>query len=348
MSLTQSMQQGSIQSPAVPGAARRSDWFLLGLVGAVALAWLLPEAGARGGPLRPELTSKFGVAVIFFLQGLSLAFGALRQGMLQVRAHVVAQLTTFLAFPLLGLLLYAALARRFGEPLAAGVFYLCALPSTLSSSIALTAAARGNVGTAVFNATLSSLLGVLLTPFWVGLVLKAGGTTLPFNQVVSDLTLWLVLPLFAGQALRPVLGSWAVRHRDKLGVVDRAIILFFVYSSFCEAVEGDVWQANGPAVFGATLLLSTALLGFGLSVSALGCRLLGLSRAERIAAIFCGSTKSLAAGVPMAGLIFGQPASLSLLLLPLMIYHSLQLLVVSLLAARLAAGEASRQPASQG
>jgi len=330
-------------------APRRIDWFLIGMLAAVALVWLAPELGARGGPLHPELTSKLGVAVIFLLHGLTLSLASLRDGMLLVRLHLVVQLTTFLAFPLLGLLLHATLESSIGEHLAAGVFYLCALPSTVSSSVALTAAARGNVAAALFNATLSSLLGVVLTPLWVGWVLGSSGHTLPLAGVVIDLLYWLILPLCLGQLLRLVAGAsasaWTTRHKGQLGHMDRVVILLLVYTTFCESVKSGVWRESGAWVVVLTLGLSALLLSFGLAVATAACRWLDFSPSDRIAAIFCGSKKSLALGVPMAGLLFSHHPALSLLLLPILVYHSLQLFVVGLLATRLRqAGEHAQAP----
>jgi sodium/bile acid cotransporter 7 len=302
---------------------------------AVALAWLFPSPGAKGGSLQPELVNKLGVSLIFFLHGLTLPLAALLAGTRQWRLHVLVQGSTFLLFPALGLLLLAATGGRIDAELRTGLFFLCALPSTVSSSVALTAAARGNVAAAVFNATLSSLLGVVLTPLWLSLVLGAVGQALPFGSVVLDLLLWLVLPLIVGQAARPWLGTWATRHKARLNVVDRLTILLLVYTSFCDSVLAGVWQSGGVALAVAALVCG-ALLSLALGLTWLcGCAL-GFNRADRIAALFCGSKKSLASGVPMARLIFGAHPQLAIVLLPIMIYHPLQLVVGGWLASRLA------------
>lgn len=304
---------------------------------AVALAWVFPDAGAKGGALHPELINKFGVSLIFFLHGLTLSFAALLAGTKQWRVHALVQGATFVLFPLLGLLLLAA-GSALAPELKSGLFFLCALPSTISSSIALTAAARGNVPVAVFNATLSSLLGVVLTPLWLSLVLGTTGHALPFGSVVLELLLWLVLPLLVGQAMRPLLGKWATAHKSRISVVDRLTILLLVYTSFCDSVKGGVWQSGATPLLvagGASVLLLAAALG----LTWLAGGGLGLGRAERIAALFCGSKKTLASGVPMARLIFGAQPGLAIILLPIMIYHPLQLLVGGWLAGRLARPE---------
>jgi sodium/bile acid cotransporter 7 len=278
-----------------------------------------------------------GVSLIFFLHGLMLSFAALAAGTRMWRVHLLVQMSTFLLFPLLGLALLAAAGSRLGPELRTGLFFLCALPSTVSSSVALTATARGNVAVAVFNATLSSLLGVVLTPLWLSLVLGTAEHALPFASVVLDLLLWLVLPLLLGQLARPVLGRLAEAHKTRINVLDRLTILLLVYTSFCDSVKGGVWR-SGAQPLAVAALSSLLLLGVALALTwALG-RALGFEREERIAALFCGSKKTLASGVPMARLIFGAQPNLALILLPIMIYHPLQLAVGGWLASRLARG----------
>jgi solute carrier family 10 (sodium/bile acid cotransporter), member 7 len=316
---------------------KRPDWFLLGLGAAAALAWLFPAPGAKGGVLHPEVLNKLGVSLIFFLHGLTLSLATLAAGTRQWRLHLLVQGSTFLLFPLLGLVLWLAVANQVQAELRTGLFFLCALPSTVSSSVALTAAARGNIAAAVFNATLSSLLGVVLTPLWLSLVLGASGQTLPLGSVVLDLVLWLVLPLFIGQAARPWLGAWAARHKARIDVVDRLTILLLVYTSFCDSVMAGVWRSGAVALLvslGAAAILLAVVLGLTWLLGGA----LGFARADRITGLFCGSKKTLASGVPMARVIFGAHPHLAVILLPIMVYHPLQLVVGGWLAARIARG----------
>jgi len=312
----------------------KPDWFLIGMVLATLLAWAFPEPGASGGWMHPELATKAGVALIFFLHGLALSFTALRLGALNWRLHLLVQSCTFVLFPLIGLALNVAIGRRLAFDLALGLFYLCALPSTVSSSVAMTATAHGNVAGAVFNATLSSLIGIVLTPLWMTWVMKTTGEAHPLAPVIIDLLQWLVLPLVIGQALRPLLGHWAQRHKAQISIVDRLTILLLVYTSFCDSFKNGVWSGHGAGQLVAISFVCVALFAVVMALTSAASRALGFSREDRIAAMFCGSKKTLASGVPMAHLIFGAHPGIGLILLPIMIYHPLQLIICGILAQR--------------
>ena len=312
----------------------KPDWFLIGMVLATGLAWAFPAPGASGGWMHPELLTKAGVALIFFLHGLTLSFAALRAGALNWRLHALVQGCTFLLFPLIGLGLHVLLGGRIAPDLALGVFFLCALPSTVSSSVAMTAAAHGNVAGAVFNATLSSLIGIVVTPLWIAWVMKTSGEAPPIGPVVVDLLKWIVLPLVLGQALRPALGAWAQRNRPRITLADRLTILLLVYTSFCDSFQQGVWFGHGAGQIVVVSLVCVALFALVMQLTALASRIFGFTREDRIAAMFCGSKKTLASGVPMAKLIFGAHPGLGLILLPIMIYHPMQLVVCGVLAQR--------------
>lgn len=312
----------------------KPDWFLLSMVGATVMAWAFPNPGAAGGWLHPELVTKAGVALIFFLHGVALSFDALKAGTLRWPLHVLVQTSTFLMFPLLGLMLNAVLGDALSQELKLGLFFLCALPSTVSSSVAMTATAHGNVAGAVFNATLSSVLGVFLTPLWIAFVLKTGGQSHPIGPVILDLVRWLILPLAVGQSCRPWLAAWAKRNKPRIGLVDRATIVLLVYTSFCDSFKQEVWTGNSIGQLGLIAAISALLFALAMGVMARAAKLMNFSREDEIAAMFCGSKKTLASGVPMAKLIFGAHPGLGLILLPIMIYHPLQLIVCGVLAQR--------------
>jgi sodium/bile acid cotransporter 7 len=307
------------------------------MVGVVALAFLWPEPGAQGGFLHPEVLNKLGIALVFWLNGLGLSTASLREGISRWRVHLLIQLSTFVLFPLLGVAFLKLDIPWISPDLQLGFFYLCALPSTVSSSVALTVAARGNVPVALFNATLSALIGVVLTPLWMGWALGHEGAPFDVWPVVVNLLLWVLLPLVLGQALRPLLKAWAARHKARIQRVDRLTILLLVYTSFSDSVQQGIWTQYGFAVLLQTVVFTSLLFFLVLNLTGLASRLMGLSDEDRIAAVLCGSKKTLASGVPMAHLIFGANPALGLILIPIMIYHPLQLAVCGVLAQRWAA-----------
>ena len=306
------------------------------MIAAVGLAWAYPQLGAKNGPLHPDLINRAGVALIFFLNGAALAFASFKSGALRWPLHLVVQSATYLLFPLLGLGLLFLAGGLISPALALGFFFLCALPSTVSSSVAMTSAARGNVPAALLNATLSSILGVFLTPIWIGWMINSQGAhTISLGKVVLDLVIWLIVPLMLGQLSRPFIAGWVKRHKAKVFLVDRGTILIIIYTSFCDSIMRGVWSDEGvmtvlAALAGGLLLFTIVFAG----VSAV-CRALKFSDEDRIAAVFCGSKKTIAAGVPMAQLIFGSDPRIGLILLPLMIYHPMQLVICGMLARRL-------------
>ncbi len=318
------------------------DWFLAGMIAAVGVAWLFPSLGAKDGPLHPDLVNKLGVALIFFLNGVSLSFASMKAGALRWPLHLVVQAGTFLLFPLVGLGLLALGGGVFSPALALGFFFLCALPSTVSSSVAMTSAAKGNVPAAVFNATLSSVIGVFVTPLWIGWVNHSQGVHgAPLGKVIGDLVTWLILPLVLGQLSRPWLADWAKRRKAWIYLVDRGTILFIIFTSFCDSILRGVWSGQGAGTVASALLGGLVLffIIFGLLTAV--CRALKFPIEDRITAVFCGSKKTIASGVPMAQIIFGGDPRLGIILLPLMIYHPMQLVICGVLA-----GRWSRRPAA--
>lgn len=325
-------------SPIHRGIAMlKKEWFLAGMVGAVLLATLAPGWGRSGGPLHGDQLADVGIAIVFFLHGLGISLTALRNGLSRWRVHVFVQLCTFAVFPLLWLAAYALVGRWLPQGLAFGFCYLCALPSTISSSVAMTAVAKGNVPAAIFNATLSSLLGIVITPLLVAAFAGTEGQMLSFADAVLGIAKQLLLPLVLGQLLRPLLHAWHSRHKRWTNLADRWVILLLVYTAFCDSVASGLWRDNGLDVLATALIGAALILALVLALSTWAVRRLGFPLEDEITAVFCGSKKTMASGVPMAKLLFGAHPSLGLILLPIMLYHQLQLFVCSLLASRYAA-----------
>ena len=313
----------------------RRHGFILGLLLAVGLAFWVPGPGSPAGILHPDFINNFGIALILLLQGLSLAFEKIKSGAGNWRLHVIIQSFTFVIFPLAGLgfsfglpLLWPAAPMAIRE----GFLYLCVLPSTISTSVVLTAVAHGNTAGALFNAALSNILGVVLTPLLVHLLMQSTGQSGALGPLMLKLTLLTLLPFFAGMALRPRVKQWVDPHKAWVARISNAIIIFIVYSAFCDSVEARIWQTHGAGIT-AILLLFVLLLFTGMScLIYYTCRLLGLNREDLITAYFCSAKKTLAMGVPLAMLIFGTRNDIPLILLPLMFYHPLQIFINGVLA----------------
>lgn len=315
----------------------RSNGFLLGLLLAVVLAFLLPGPGSRGGVLHAELLNNFGISLILFLQGLSLAFEKIRSGAGNWRLHVVIQSFTFLVLPLVGLLLDAMIPYLWpGAPPAIrqGLLYLCVLPSTVSTSVVLTAAAGGNTPGALFNAAFSNIIGVILTPVLVQILMQKAGSSAPFGPLLVKIMLLTLLPFALGMVLRNFVKGWVDARKIWVTRTSNAVILFIVYSAFCDSVHDKVWQRHGLALTAQVILLVMILFTIMSLLVFAANRLLRLSRGDAIASYFCSVKKTLAMGVPLALLIFGRNADLTLILMPIMFYHPLQLLVNGILANR--------------
>jgi sodium/bile acid cotransporter 7 len=332
--------------PALPDGSRawatiKQNGFIIALLCAVGLAFLFPSAGAKGGWLHPDLINNVGVALILFVQGLAMAVERMKAGAGNWRLHLIVQSFTFLVFPVVGWAFHEG-TRSFwpGEPgaLRDGFLYLCVLPSTVSTSVVLTSVARGNTPGAIFNAGLSNILGVMFTPLLVRFLMQASGQVASFGPLLLKITLLTLVPFVVGMACRMVLRQWADQNRRLLNLLSNGVILFIVYTAFCDSVEGRVWEKYGIGltlqVLGSVVVLFTTISLLLLGVASL----VQLSREDFIAALFCSVKKTLAMGVPLAQLIFGAHANLGLILLPIMFYHPFQLFVCGLLANRFAAG----------
>ncbi|MDE8651307.1 bile acid:sodium symporter family protein [Novosphingobium album (ex Liu et al. 2023)] len=310
------------------------DPFLLWLISVVAAASLLPVRGAAAEAF--GLLADLAIALLFFLHGAKLSRQAIVQGIGNWRLHGLVLASTYLLFPAAGLATARLAAGWINPLLVSGLLFLTLLPSTVQSSIAFTAMARGNVAAAVCSASLSNLLGILLTPLLVGLFLQTGkGGAGSDWQAVQSIVTQLLLPFLAGHFLRPLIGGFVDRNKKILMPVDRGSILLVVYSAFSAAVVNGIWHILDLSDLVVLLVLSAAILAVIMAVNVAAARLAGLSREDAVVLLFCGSKKSLVSGVPMAGALFA-PAQVGMIVLPLMIFHQLQLFVCAWLAARFA------------
>jgi sodium/bile acid cotransporter 7 len=306
----------------------KPDWYIILIIGMVVLASVLPATG----PAAPvfQTATKFAIALVFFLHGARLSREAILKGVMHWRLHLLVLGLTFALFPLLGVGIAALPEVITPAALAPGLIFLCCLPSTIQSSIGFTAIARGNVAATVASATASNLIGIALTPLMAGLLLQAQGGGLSLHSAQS-IVLQLLAPFVAGQLLRPWIGAWVTRQAKLLSYADRGSILLVVYAAFSEAVAGGIWREVGALDLARLVAICCVLLAVILVLSTWAARRLRFSKEDEITIVFCGSKKSLASGVPMAGVLF-PGATLGVVLLPIMIFHQIQLMACAVIA----------------
>ncbi|MEX3956430.1 bile acid:sodium symporter family protein [Trinickia sp. EG282A] len=308
------------------------DRFTLSLVGTVVLASVMPCRGEAA--VAVNALTNVAVGLLFFLHGAKLSREAVLAGATHWRLHALVLASTFILFPLLGLAFKPLFSPLVSPALYAGVLFLCTLPSTVQSSIAFTSIARGNVPAAVCAASASSLIGIFVTPALVGIVVDSQSAAVrsPWHTV-GNIVAQLLVPFVAGQLLRPVVAPWLDRHRRALRFVDQGSILLVVYMAFSEAINEGLWQHLGLRTLAGLVVADGTLLGAALLITGWVGKRLSFDRADRITIVFCGSKKSLASGIPMAKVIFSSQA-IGIAVLPLMLFHQMQLMVCAALAQR--------------
>lgn len=313
----------------------RVDPYILALLLTVAVASLFPARGAVATGFGHATT--IAIALLFFLYGARLSTREAVDGLKHWRLHGLVFLATFVLFPLLGLLCLLLVPWALPPALYTGVMFLCCLPSTVQSSIAFTSIARGNVAAAICSASFSNLIGIVLTPLLVTAFLFTGSGGVSLGAV-RDIMLQLLAPFVAGQLLRRWIGGFVTRHKKVLGYVDRGSVLLVVYSAFSAGVVGGIWGRLSAVSLLTLFAVNAALLAVVMVATTIAARRLGFSTEDAIAIVFCGSKKSLASGLPMGTVLF-PAATVGLAVLPLMLFHQMQLMVCAWLARRYGARE---------
>ena len=317
------------------------DNFTLALLTTVALASVQPAAG--GVARFFEGLTVAAVGLLFFLHGAKLSRQAIVAGLSHWRLHLVVVASTFVLFPLLGWVLRPVLQPLVTPDLYLGVLFLCALPATVQSAIAFTAMARGNMPAAICSASASTLLGIVITPLLTGLLLsRTAAAQHDALESIGRIMLQLFVPFIAGHLLRPWIGGLTQRHAPVLKFVDQGAILLVVYTAFSAAVVEGLWRQMPLPALAGLLVVCAVILALALCFTTWLSRRLGFSKEDEVTIVFCGSKKSLASGVPMAKVLFAAHA-VGAMVLPLMVFHQMQLMVCAVLAQRYA----RRQPSAQ-
>ncbi|MFG2701687.1 bile acid:sodium symporter family protein [Streptomyces shenzhenensis] len=314
------------------------DPYVLLLIGTVGLAALIPARGTAADVASGASTA--AIAFLFFLYGVRLSTREAVDGLRHWRLHVTVLVCTFVIFPVLGMAARGLVPVLLTHPLYQGLLFLTLVPSTIQSSIAFTSIARGNVPAAICAGSFSSLVGIVLTPLLAAALLGNSGGGFSADSIVK-IVLQLLVPFVAGQLLRPWIGGFVARHKKILGLVDRGSILLVVYTAFSEGMVRGIWHQVSAVRLAGLLAVEAVLLAVMLLLTWYGAKALGFGRGDRIAIQFAGSKKSLASGLPMASVLFGTHASLAVL--PLMLFHQMQLMVCAVIAKRRAHDPEARE-----
>ncbi|MBY6411956.1 bile acid:sodium symporter [Rhodococcus sp. BP-252] len=326
----------------------RPDGFVLGIFAVAGLASIFPATGTAEDVL--GWATKIAIGLLFLIYGARLSPQEAWEGVKHWRLHSVVLAMTYVIFPLIGLALRILEPTILTQDLYTGILFLCLVPSTVQSSIAFTSIAKGNVAGAVVSASFSNIVGVFVTPLLVILLMNTSGDAHVDASSILDIVAQLLIPFLVGQLIRPLVTGWLSRHSKPTKIVDRGSILLVVYAAFSESMNQHVWSSVSVWRIVAVVATCIVLLAIVLALTSVIGRALGFTRADRIVLVFCGSKKSLASGLPMASVLFaGQPVGL--IVLPLLLFHQIQLMVCAVLAQRYARAspvEGDAEPAPRG
>lgn len=322
---------GSVPRPSWWRAVRaKIDWFLIALLGAVLVASLMPARGASAQVF--ETLVVVAVAWLFFLYGVRLKTSEALAALRDWRLHSMVLSLTYLVFPALGVLCMFIPESLLDQDLKLGLLFMTLLPSTVQSSIAFVSIARGNVAGAVVAASFSNLAGIILTPMLVAAFM--GGQVGFSLDSIGRIAGQLLAPFILGQLLRRWLAPWVFQHAKLTAFTDRGSVVLVVYSAFSQGVVDGIWQRVSLVNIAVLVVISCIILAFVLELSGRCAKRFGFSRADQAVIIMCGSKKSLATGVPIASILF-PAATVGIMVLPIMIFHQIQLIVCAVLAKKL-------------
>ncbi|MCH8534777.1 MAG: bile acid:sodium symporter [Flavobacteriaceae bacterium] len=308
------------------------DPFLLGIIFSVCLAYWFPELTlAFSGQLLDGIAS-IGIALIFFFYGVKLDLNQFKSDLANWKLHLLVQLVTFLLFPLLILPFKFLIENEYEHQIWLGFLFLAVLPSTVSSSVVMVSLAKGNISAAIFNASISGLIGVVMTPLWLSFFLTQKSSDFDLSHTYLQLFTQILVPVFIGVLLHTKLSKWANKHRFALSWFDKCIILIIIFKSFGRSFASELFsdiswlEICGVGVGVVVLFFFIYMLINRLS------KMLNFSIPDQITAKFCGTKKSLVHGSVFAKILLPASLPLGIILLPIMLYHAFQLFVISFFA----------------
>ncbi|WP_458627177.1 bile acid:sodium symporter family protein [Winogradskyella sp. PC D3.3] len=311
---------------------KKVDKFVISIIIVIVLAYFFPEWGIESSQIPIDAISAIGISLIFFFYGLKLNPTQLKAGLKNWKLHLLVQGSTFLLFPLLILVLRPLIQNEEQETIWLAFFFLAALPSTVSSSVVMVSMANGNIPAAIFNASISGIIGIAVTPLWMGLFVEHSQADFDFMDIYIKLIVQIILPVILGLLLQRFFGEFARKHSSKLTLFDKSIILLIIYKSFASSFYNNMFRA--VSLLDLLLLLTGVLLLFVTVFFLTGfmAKKLNLNKEDQITAQFCGTKKSLVHGTVFSKILFGNMATIGVILLPLMLFHAIQILIISVIA----------------
>ncbi|MBK8807925.1 MAG: bile acid:sodium symporter [Bacteroidales bacterium] len=311
---------------------KKTDWFIFGLLIMIVCSYLFPQLGNENVQNTLNLASEIGISLVFLFYGCRLSISEIRKDISNWKLHLLVQSSSFILFPLLILPFYFLASNPDDKVIWLAMLFLAALPSTVSSSVVMVSIAKGNITAAIFNASISGLIGIFLTPLWMGLFMKLGSTDTNFVDILISLVLKIVLPITIGVMLNKYVGVWFNKHKKKFGNFDKSVILSIVLLSFSKSFSEHIFSNIST---GRIVLLIVAVIALFVIVyytmKTLG-SVFKLNRADSITLLFCGSKKSLMHGSVFTKILFTGSAGIGIFLVPIMIYHAMQIIIISIIA----------------
>lgn len=314
-------------------ARLQKNWFLIGIIAVICLAKFAPFIGAKGGILKPEVTVKYiAVSAIFLNSGLSLKSEELKSALSNVRLHLFVQGFTLAFVPgLFSLLVKLLELSSLNEWLLKGLLVVGCMPPPVSSAVILTKAVGGNEAAAIFNSAFGSFLGIFVTPFLL-LVFLGSSSAVPFASIVGQLSMTVVFPLLIGQFLRRYIKDWMEQTKPPFGTISSCVLLLIIYTTFCDTFSHKSGEIDSSSILAVAVLIiclqcCLLMLTFSLATT----RDSPFTSADTVAIMFCSTHKSLTLGIPMLKIVFSGYSYLSLISIPLLIYHPVQILLGGLL-----------------
>lgn len=312
------------------------DNFVLAIIAVIAVANFFPHWGSKESTVPIDLIGSIGISLIFFFYGLKLSPEKLRNGLKNWKLHFLVQLSTFIIFPIILLVFYPFIKTDQGQTIWLSFFFLAALPSTVSSSVVMVSMAKGNIPAAIFNASISGLIGIVITPLWMGLFLTQETADFNLGAIYIKLLTEILIPVIFGLAMQKYWGKYALKYQKQLSSFDKSIILLIIYKSFAESFEEKVFSSVQITDLLLIALAVVLLFYFVFYLIGFVAKKLHFSQEDSITAQFCGTKKSLVHGTVFSKILFPGSYPVGLVLLPLMLFHALQIFIISIVASKLA------------